>query len=162
MIYSHFSSSLVGFLPPYVYSCTIVFVHIVVLHAFKCWSLDLYVPATLTWLQTLMFSSSGSLSLQGCENVAAVAKQSAYPTPYILVSGENYVQTFLVVDKTIISEIKSCSDIPFGLMAAYFVFNICYPRGCTNLFSFLEVITLNYPSTKVSATVKYFLSGLYS
>ena len=92
-----------------------------------------------------------------------MAKQSAYPTPYILVSREGGdVQTFLVVDKTIISEIKSCSDIPFCLMAAYFVFNICYPQGCTNLFSFLEVITLNYPSTKVSATVKYFISGLYN
>lgn len=96
-------------------------------------------------------------------NVAAVAEQSSYATPYILVSGDdNDVQSFLVVVKTIISEIQCHSDIPFCLMAAYFVFNICYPRGCTNLFSFMEVITLNYPSTKVSATVKYFLSGLYN
>ena len=64
------------------------------------------------------------------------------------------------MDKIIISEVKCHYDLPFALMAAFFVFNIRYPRGCNNLFSFLEIITLKYPSNKASATVKYFLSSL--
>ena len=69
-------------------------------------------------------------------------------------------QAFLVVDKTIISEIPIDCTLPFVLLAAFFVFNICYPKGCANLFSFLEIITFNYPASKSSATVKHFLSSL--
>ena len=77
-------------------------------------------------------------------------------TPYILVCGADAnIQSFLVVDKVIISEVKTFNDLPFALMSAYFVFNICYPRGCNNLFSFMEVMTLKYLSTKASATVKH-------
>ncbi len=54
----------------------------------------------------------------------------------------------------------SWMDIPFNLMEAIFVYNICYPKGCSNFFTFLEIIALNYPSQKVSPTVKYFLSKM--
>lgn len=64
------------------------------------------------------------------------------------------------MDKTIIFEVEVLTDIPFVLMSAFFVFNICYPKGCNNLFSFMEILTLNYPSLSASATVKYFLSSL--
>ena len=96
--------------------------------------------------------------LQGCTDITTVAKGCSNVTPYVLISGED--QGFLVVDKVIISDVKSLYDIPFVLMAAYFVFNICYPKGCSNLFSHLEIITLKYPPNKASPTVKHFLSSL--
>ena len=65
-------------------------------------------------------------------------------------------QAFLVLDKTITSEIPIDCTIAFVLLAAFFVFNICHPKGCANLFSFLETITFNYPASKPSATLKHF------
>ena len=78
----------------------------------------------------------------------------------LLSEDDGQFQTFLVVDKTIVCEMEVPNDIPFILMAAFFVFNICYPKGCSNLFSFMEILTLNYPSDRASATVKHFLSSL--
>ena len=86
-----------------------------------------------------------------------MAEGNSTVTPYILISGEEDLQSFLVVDKMIMCEVKSFYDLPFTFMAAYFVFNICYPRGCSNFFSFMEVIT----SIKASTTVKHFLSNLH-
>ena len=47
-------------------------------------------------------------------------------------------QVFLVVDKSIINEVKDFNDIPFLLLSAYFVFNIKYPAGCNNFFFFFR------------------------
>lgn len=99
--------------------------------------------------------------VQGCTNVTAVAEGNSNITPYILVTGEDDgMQTFLVVDKSILSEVPLNCTLPFVLMAAFFVFNICYPKGCSNLYSFMEIVTLGYPASKSSVTVKHFLSSL--
>ena len=49
---------------------------------------------------------------------------------------------FLICEKIVLSRIE-VADIPLILFAAYYVFNIVYPIGCTNFFSFFEVIFLN-------------------
>ena len=96
--------------------------------------------------------------LQGDSNLTTAAKQNSNITPYILSCDEE--ELYLIVDKIVVCEIPNYLDVPFVLMSAYFVFNICYPRGCNNLFSFMEILTLNYPSEKASPTVKHFLSSL--
>ena len=68
-------------------------------------------------------------------------------------------EAYLVVDKRIIDQVE-IGDIPFVLMAAFFVYNICYPKGCSNFYSFLEIIALKYSPEKASPTVKYFLSRI--
>ena len=52
------------------------------------------------------------------------------------------------------------NDIPIILMAAFFVFDIYYPPGCKNYYSFLEVIVLDYPISKASPSVKHLYSSL--
>ena len=49
----------------------------------------------------------------------------------ILVVGQEAVQAYLVVDKKVVDDV-SFEDIPYILMAAFFVYNICYPKGCIN------------------------------
>ena len=78
--------------------------------------------------------------------------------PYILVVGQEAVQAYLVVDKKVVDDV-SFEDIPYILMAAFFVYNICYPKGCINLYSFLEVL-LKFRSDKASPTVKHLLAKL--
>ena len=69
-------------------------------------------------------------------------------------------QAFLVVDKSIINEVKDFNDIPFLLLSAYFVFNIKYPAGCNNFFSFLEILLLKFSTKKASLTVKHFFPSI--
>ena len=79
--------------------------------------------------------------------------------PYILVVGLEAIQAYLVVDKKVVDDV-SFEDIPYILMAAFFVYNICYPKGCINLYSFLEVVLLKFRSDKASPTVKHLLAKL--
>ena len=58
----------------------------------------------------------------------------------------NEFQTLLVVDKTIVCEIPTFGNIPFMLMASFFVFNICYPKGCINLYSLKGNCNIKLPS----------------
>ena len=83
--------------------------------------------------------------------------------PYIVVEGDIMApkQAFAIVDKKVLFMVKF-EDIPFILMSLFFVFNVCYPRGCTNFYSFMEIVTLNYPIDKASPTVKHFLSSIDS
>ena len=87
-------------------------------------------------------------------NIIAVCDDSNNLSPYILMSGTWPApnQAFLVVDKHIVCEVPDLLDIPFILMAASFVFNIHYTQGCNNFYSYLEVVTLNFPGDKASPT----------
>ena len=82
--------------------------------------------------------------------------------PYMLVIGgiQSSTQAFLVVDKKIITEVNNFEDIPFCLMSAFFVFNIHYPVGCSNFYTFMEIYTLDYPVEKASITVKHLITAL--
>ena len=66
-------------------------------------------------------------------------------------------QVFLVVDNVIIIEVHNKYDVPLALTSTYYVFNICYPKGCHN-FSFLEIKVLGVSPDKISQTVSHFLS----
>ena len=76
-----------------------------------------------------------------------------------MVVGEDNLQAYLVVDSHVIDEVP-IDDLPFALMAAYFVFNICYPKGCNNFYSFLEILVLNYSPEKASPSVKHLLAKI--
>ncbi len=68
-------------------------------------------------------------------------------------------QAFLVTDRELITEVP-LTDIPMVLTSAYFTYNICYPKGCTNFYAFMEVVPLNFPAYKALPTVKHLLSSL--
>ena len=48
----------------------------------------------------------------------------------------------LVCEKMVLTKVVP-QDLPIILFAAYYVFNMQYCSGCTNFFTFLEVIFLN-------------------
>lgn len=54
----------------------------------------------------------------------------------IMLMGED--EAYFIVDKRVIDQVEVI-DIPCALMAAFFVYNICYPKGCANLYTFLEI-----------------------
>ena len=99
--------------------------------------------------------------MQGASNIESIARERKQPEPYILLTGDinNPDQAFLVIDCQIIGEVK-LNDIPVTLLAAYFVFNICYVKGCCNMYTYFEVLFLNARPDKVSPTVKHFMTAL--
>jgi len=76
----------------------------------------------------LIHSDDTVCIVKACENVTMVVEDITNLTPYMLIVGNigDATQAFLVADK-IISDVKF-DDLPFCLMAAFFVFNICYPK----------------------------------
>ena len=66
-----------------------------------------------------------------------------------------------MVDGTVVDEVP-IDNLPFVLMAAFFVYNICYPKGCNNFYSFLEVSMLKYSAVNASPSVSHLLATLSS
>ena len=74
---------------------------------------------------------------------------------YILVIGtiKSLEQLFLIADKTVVREVE-VNSVLTNLLAAYYVFNVCYPCGLVNVFTFLEVFLLHLNPKKVAPCVK--------
>ena len=98
---------------------------------------------------------------QGCTNITEVARCNENLAPYVLVIGDiqEPSQAFIVVDRQIVTEVNII-DIPLVLLAAFFVFNIHYPKGSNNFYTFMEAYTLGFSLSKASPTVKHFVAGL--
>ena len=68
-------------------------------------------------------------------------------------------QVFLVCEKKILGEI-SAKDIPISLLMPYYIFNMCYPKGCSNFYIFIETGIFNMTIKKVPHTVAGLLTRL--
>ena len=90
--------------------------------------------------------------------MSSIASSNNTLEPYIMVYGEDQsnANAYLIVDKRVIGIVKM-TELPFALMAAFFVYNICYPRGCSNFYSMLEILVLKYSSEKASPSIKHLL-----
>ena len=68
---------------------------------------------------------------QGCTSVTEIASCNDNLAPYVIIIGDldDPTQAFLVVDRQVVTEV----DIIDISMSAFFVFNFCYPKGCSNL-----------------------------
>ena len=78
-------------------------------------------------------------------DIEEIVKENQQPQPYLLATGDSG-QCYLVADCVIVHEVKECP--PLSLLAAYFIYNICYPKGCKNMYSFMEVFSLSHPQRK--------------
>ena len=77
--------------------------------------------------------------------------------PYVVITiDEDTMEGYLIVDKDIVDQVP-IMDLPFILMSAFFVYNICYPKGCNNFYTFLEIVILKYSAEKASPTIKHLL-----
>lgn len=89
-------------------------------------------------------------------------RQQAEPYIIIIVVGTmgDPSQAFLV-DCHVIGEVE-LNKIPLVLLAAYFMFNICYCKGCNNMYLYLEVLCLDANASKISPTVKHLITALHN
>ena len=96
-----------------------------------------------------------SMLLQGFPGIKSPVGNDRL-APYILISGDHPLKASLVVDKRVIDYVP-IEELPFVLLSAFFVYNICYPRGCCDFYSMMEILVLNYSTDKASPTVKNLL-----
>lgn len=66
-----------------------------------------------------------------------LALENSTLEPYIVLIDEK--EAHLVIDKEVVDEID-VADIPCALMSAFFVFNICYPKGCNNFIHYWKLL----------------------
>ena len=91
-----------------------------------------------------------------------IISERKQPQPYVIVTGNinSPEQAFLVVDCHLMGEI-SLETIPLYIVAAYFVFNICYIKGCHNVFAFFEAFLFSVScNNNMPSTVQHFMAAL--
>ena len=102
------------------------------------------------------------LFIQESADAAAAANKLQYPQPVIIVRGSytgNIKDAFLACEKDILCKVSpECSIII--LFMTYYVFNIHYCCGCSNVFSLLEVFFLGIIPPK-RAKLKHFLHMMH-
>ena len=88
-----------------------------------------------------------------------VAEENNILEPYVIVIGspDHYTQAFLIVDGRLVMDVEI---VPLVLLASYYVFNICYPKGLGAFYSILEVIVLNTPLSKTSPSVQHVFASI--
>ena len=87
------------------------------------------------------------------------ASKVQLPTPTLLVHGETAVT--LVVERQILCSVP-VKEAPLALLAAYYSFNIEYPKGIKKCLATLEILLLDLVPSKVDPKISALLSVLTS
>ncbi|XP_019852127.1 PREDICTED: uncharacterized protein LOC109582011 [Amphimedon queenslandica] len=97
----------------------------------------------------------------GASNLSSIISERKQPQPFALVTGNIHSpeQAFLAVDCNLIGEVP-LDAIPLYIVAAYFVFNICYIKGCHNVFAFFEALLFPVTGSSMPSTVQHFMAAL--
>lgn len=74
---------------------------------------------------------------------------------------ENPKDGFLVVEKTFLAKIPSIMDVPLILLAAFYIFDMQYTIGLTNLYTFLEYYLLGKKIPKGKTRIAHLVSKLH-
>lgn len=70
-------------------------------------------------------------------------------------------QAFLCSEKKVLGEVDR-ENVTVVLLSTYYVYNLCYPKGTGNLYSFLETSLFNLNTSNISPTVSGLLARLNS
>ena len=84
-------------------------------------------------------SSFVKLHIQETESIRNAAENVPTSQPTIVV--QKNMEAFLIIEKLPICKVP-LGDLPLTLLAAFYTFNLHYPEGCSNLYSFFEKILL--------------------
>ena len=85
--------------------------------------------------------------------------ENSPPQPMIIIAGDlqKPEQAFLCSEKKVLGEIKA-ENVAVILLSTYYSYNLCYPKGTGNLYSFLEASLFGLNVANISPTV----SGLFA
>ena len=89
--------------------------------------------------------------LQEDADASIDAKQQLHPQPVVVVRGKkkSIKDAYIVTEGQVLCKVP-IAQVPFALLSAFYIFNMQYPSGCTNFYSFLEFIFLDLTPPKRS------------
>ena len=113
-------------------------------------------------LNTYLLHASHVFILQESLSITAAVSDidEAAPTLIIKETFEGQVrEVFLVSEKEVLCKIEPQKS-PLFLFAAFYAFNMQYPKGLVSLYTFLEIVLFNRRPNKVPSIVSSVLSCL--
>ena len=69
------------------------------------------------------------------------------------------VDAFLVVEKRVLCK-ATVKELPLALLSAFYAFNMHYPQGCTNLYSFFECFFMGKKTSNKKTRLSSFIARL--
>ena len=84
---------------------------------------------------------------------------NSQPQPIIIVVGDYQTpeQAFLCSEKKVLGQVDT-ENLTVVLLSTYYAYNVCYPKGTGNLYSFLAALLFNLNEADMSPSV----SGLFA
>ena len=81
--------------------------------------------------------------------------------PLVIIAGDyrDAVQAMIVFENEIIYVI-STDTISVTLLSFYYVYNLCYPKGCNNFYTFIEAGVFNMDLKTMVTSVANFLTRI--
>lgn len=99
------------------------------------------------------------LCVQVTEDLQEEIENKPQVEPYLLCCGDlSEPDQLYLVDKAILCEVE-IRDAVYALLSAFFVFNIRYPPGCSNVYAFFEAALLGLKG-KPPPSVAHFMAAL--
>lgn len=98
--------------------------------------------------------------IQEDADVTIEARNQIHSQPIAIVRGvtENPKDAFIVTEGQLLLKVP-LEKIPFILLTTFYVFNMQYPSGCTNFFSFLEFFFLDVTPPRRSK-LQHFITSI--
>ena len=99
--------------------------------------------------------------MQASQNMAAAASALSVVHPSLIVKEklDRQVEVFLACEKTLITDVKGL-EAPYILLAAFYAFNMVYPKGTTSFYTLLEILLLGMKPKKIPSIVSKILVSL--
>jgi len=101
------------------------------------------------------------LCIQENKNITSAAIQLKLLTPVVIVKGtlSDPKEAYLTIEREILCKVP-IKEIPMILLASFYVFDMKFTQGLTNVFMFLEHYFLGFKVPKEKTKVKNFISQL--
>lgn len=75
---------------------------------------------------------------QDADDLEGIITSKSISTPYILMAGREVKQYFIAVESNLYCEVNSLAKAFSALFAIYYVYDIAYPKQCSNSCLFIE------------------------
>lgn len=85
------------------------------------------------------------------------------PAPTLLIVGQlgSVKETFIVAETQLVCKVKP-HEAPLALLAAFYCYNMSYPKGLETFYMFLDYIILDKRPKKMSSTLTHFITVVSS
>ena len=100
------------------------------------------------------------LVVQENDNVNMAAQQHITPTVMIRGSLSNPKDAFLAVEKEVLCKLPNVSEVALTLLSTFYVFNMQYTHGTSNVFVLLEYYFMGIKAPKEKTKVGHLISEL--